>query len=101
MSAPRYGVTSGMVSVHRDDARMFELAGDLRLLEKARPERGLLGPFRPQLLEGDVPAQVAVVGQPDATDAAGRVQAQPAIALGWRGHMVNGNCLRLGRKGPS
>ena len=76
--------------VNRNDPGMFELAGDLCLLEEARPERGVLGVLGPQLLEGNVPAQVAVVSQPDATDAAGRVQAEPAIALRLPGNVVDG-----------
>ncbi len=48
---------------------------------KRAPKGGVLGVLGPQLLEGNVPAQVAVVSQPEATDAAGRVQVPPAIAL--------------------
>src|SRR5262249_21648078 len=88
--------------VNGDDARVFELAGDLRLLEEARLERGVLGALGPQLLQGDVPAQVVVVRQPDAADAAGRVQTEPAIAFGRTGNVVDGrHGVRLCRERPS
>ena len=67
--------------VHGDDRGMFELASDPRLLEEARFEGGICGVFGPQLFKGNVPSKVAVVGQPDASDAAGRVQAEPMIAI--------------------
>src|SRR5687768_10732776 len=78
---------------------MFELAGDLRLLKESRPERGVFGVLGPQLLQGNVPSQVAVVSQPHASDAAGRVQMEPVIALPLRERSVVSRRLRFCPKG--
>ena len=48
----------------------------------------------PQLLQGNVPPQVAVVSQPDASDAAGRVQLEPVVALPLHERLVVSRQLR-------
>ena len=65
------------------------------------PERGLLGALGPQFLQGDVAAEVAVVGQPDAADAAGGVQAEPGVALGPTGNVVDGRHVKVRSAGRS
>ena len=55
----------------------------------------------PQFLESHVPPQVVVVSQPNTTDAASRVQAQPAIALRLHWNVVGGRKLRLRCEWPS
>ncbi len=77
--------------VDRDNARVLQLAGDLRLLEKTRPEFGMVGPLGPKLLQRDIAAEFAVVGQPNAADATGRVQSESGVAI------VGCGCIRYRR----
>ncbi len=82
--------------IHRNDTGVFQLAGDPRLLEKARPERGVPGTLGAQLLEGHVAAEIVVVGQPGAADAAGSVQAESGVTLARPGYVVHRGGLVCG-----
>src|SRR5262249_7618009 len=59
--------------VDGNDPRVFELAGDAGLLEEALADHGAIAAVGAQLLEGNLAAQLGVMGQPDLADAAGGV----------------------------
>ena len=64
--------------VDRHDAGVFELAGDLGFAGSGRPLRA---PPRAEFLEGHFAAQVAVVREPDAADAARGVQSGGRVTV--------------------
>jgi hypothetical protein len=97
-----HGVKGGLVVrpaanlVDRHDARVLQLAGDLRLAHEARPQGWLAGPFGPQFLERHIAAEAGVAGQPDAADAAGGVQSRESVALAGVGHVGAGADQNMG-----
>ncbi|MFO0844248.1 MAG: hypothetical protein U0797_17935 [Gemmataceae bacterium] len=82
--------------VDRDDAGVLQLAGNSGFLKEAGGERGVLGPLGPQLLQGDVAAEAAVVGQPHAADAARRVQSEPGVTIRGAGDVGHGGVGGIG-----
>ena len=74
------GATAHLVD--RDDARMFELGRDLRLVEKPRADGRIVQRVGTQLLEGDLPSERPVPRHPDLSHATLGVQASSRIAIG-------------------
>ena len=78
--------------VDRHDARMLELAADLRLLDEAADQLGIVVVLFEQDLDGQVAAQVGVAALEDGAHAAAADLAQELVAAGVLGH--------LGGRGP-
>src|SRR5262249_14307789 len=69
--------------------RVLQLSRDPGFAEEASLVGGTASPLGPKFLEGDIAAEVGVMGQPDLADAAGGVQAGGGGALvrpGGEGH---------------
>ena len=72
--------------VDRRDARMLELSGDLRFLDEASDEIGVIPVPVEQDLDGEVAAQVGVAALEDGTHPAVSDLAQDLVAAGLVGH---------------
>ena len=66
--------------VDGDDVGVFELPGDLGLLEEPPPHLGVVGLLGLDLLEGDLAVEVGVAGDPDLAQAPLGVQAGERVA---------------------
>ena len=82
--------------VDRHDARVFELPSNSGFAEEPIGDRGRRGVIDAEFFEGDVPADLCVPREPDASHPAGRVQGRACISRAGRQGLLD-HVLRMGR----
>ena len=68
--------------IHRDDAGMFQLPGDLSFEEEPVSMTGTVQAVGPQLLEGHVSLNVRIASDPDLSDPTRRMQVLTFVSSG-------------------
>ena len=99
----RAGILEDAELIDRDDARMLELAADLRLLDEPVDELGTVAVPLEQDLDGQVAPEVGVASLEDRAHSAAGDLAQQLIAIASRGRIghLRGARLDDGRRGPA
>ncbi len=92
------GACSATQFVDRHDAGMLELPRELGFPDKAGRDLGIPSVFREKLLDGHIPIQLPVAGQPDSADPSRGVQTGKFIAFR-RGVVAKPSSRRRGISG--
>src|SRR5881394_1977526 len=85
-------IRSASQLVNRDDARMLQLPGDLRLAKEAGAEHSVIRLLGPKFLQRHITAHLAVSGHPDPANPSRRVQLGERITILTRGSPGDARC---------
>src|SRR5262249_14401303 len=97
VEGPAIGVSAK--TIDRDDAGMFQAAGDLALTHETRPALDVVGAGRLDLLQGNFAIEFRVVREVNLAQSATGKRSDNAVAPGLRSDRLTGNGKSRNRAG--